>query len=115
MHQYFKRYEFACSCGKCDCDTVDAELLIVLVHLRVKMGPIIIDSGHRCPAHNASDAVGGAPDSQHLLGKAADIKARNYTPAEVQGYLLGEYPDRYGIGIYETFTHIDVRNEKGRW
>jgi zinc D-Ala-D-Ala carboxypeptidase len=33
--------------------------------------PIVISSGFRCPALNR--AVDGAPDSQHLEGKAADI------------------------------------------
>lgn len=32
---------------------------------------ILVNSGYRCPALN--DAVGGAKDSQHLEGKAADI------------------------------------------
>jgi zinc D-Ala-D-Ala carboxypeptidase len=33
--------------------------------------PIVVSSGFRCPALNR--AVDGAPDSQHLDGKAADI------------------------------------------
>ena len=35
--------------------------------------PMIISSGYRCPALNA--AVGGAHDSQHVLGQAADFTA----------------------------------------
>lgn len=34
---------------------------------------LTITSGRRCPAHNA--AIGGAPDSQHLTGLAADLLA----------------------------------------
>ena len=34
--------------------------------------PVIVDCGYRCPAVNSG--VGGAPDSQHLLGQAADIR-----------------------------------------
>lgn len=33
--------------------------------------PVVVSSGFRCPALNR--AVAGAPDSQHLDGKAADI------------------------------------------
>jgi hypothetical protein len=40
--------------------------------LRVLIGkPLSVDSGFRCEALNA--AVGGAKDSQHKLGEAADI------------------------------------------
>lgn len=34
-------------------------------------GPLRVNSGYRCPALNA--AVGGAPDSRHMKGEAADI------------------------------------------
>ena len=44
----------------------------VLEPLRVFAGkPIVISSGYRCPALNR--AVGGAPESQHLRGEAADL------------------------------------------
>ena len=45
----------------------------VLDPLREKWGaPIIVSSGYRCPALNR--AVGGAQNSQHTKGEAADIK-----------------------------------------
>ncbi len=45
----------------------------VLDPLREKFGaPIIITSGYRCPALNR--AVGGATNSQHTKGEAADIR-----------------------------------------
>lgn len=34
--------------------------------------PILINSGYRCPDLNR--AVGGVPNSQHLIGQAADIR-----------------------------------------
>ena len=44
----------------------------VLEPLRAFAGrPIVISSGYRCPALNR--AVGGAPESQHLRGEAADL------------------------------------------
>ena len=39
-------------------------------HLKV---PIIVTSGYRCEALNS--AIGGSPNSQHMAGLAADIKA----------------------------------------
>ena len=44
---------------------------MVLQPLRDKFGPIRITSGYRCPELNR--AVGGASNSQHLRGEAADI------------------------------------------
>ena len=44
---------------------------MVLQPLRDKFGPIKINSGYRCKELN--EAVGGARNSHHLLGEAADI------------------------------------------
>jgi uncharacterized protein YcbK (DUF882 family) len=60
--------------------------------------------------------VGGEPKSQHMLGRAADVIVVGHTPQEVQDYLTTQYPHRYGIGRYDTFTHIDTRsNGPARW
>lgn len=113
LNQYFKRKEFACRCG-CGTSTVDAELLQVVTDVREHFGvPVVITSGHRCAKHNAN--VGGAKNSMHLTGKAADIKVTGIGPMEVRAYLCNKYPDKYGIGAYPTFTHIDVRDNKARW
>jgi len=44
----------------------------VLQPLRDYIGPVNVSSGYRCPELNK--AVGGAKNSQHLFGQAADIK-----------------------------------------
>lgn len=44
---------------------------MVLQPLRDRFGPIRITSGYRCPELNR--AVGGASNSRHLRGEAADI------------------------------------------
>jgi len=110
---YFKREEFKCSCG-CGFDAVDVELLAVLEELRgTSCQPVTITNACRCEKHNK--AVGGVKNSQHVKGKAADINVKNQNPKFVAGYLDRKYPDRYGIGIYKTFVHIDVREKKARW
>lgn len=43
--------------------------------------PIRISSGYRSPKTNAK--VGGAKNSQHLTGQAADLEAIGYTNAEI--------------------------------
>jgi len=93
---------------------VDKELLGVLEDLRWHFNePVKITSGCRCEAHNK--AVGGAPESQHVKAKAADIRVSQHTPVEVHEYLVKRYPNQYGIGLYDNWVHIDVRPVKARW
>ena len=110
----FSRNEFACNCG-CGFDTVDAELLKVLRGIRMFFrSEVIINSGCRCTKHNTS--VGGSPQSMHLIGRAADITVAGFVAEEVQWYLTGMYMDKYGIGSYKSFTHVDTRSGgKARW
>lgn len=111
--QNFDRNEFACRCG-CGGNTVDAELLAVLETIREELGdhPIKIVSGFRCQRHNA--AVGGAKSSKHLLGKAADIIVQGITPGAVYAFIAGRWMDKFGVGSYDSFTHIDVRSHRWR-
>ena len=114
LSRNFTREEFLCKCGGCDYDTVDAELIIVLQALRNNFGcSVKVTSGNRCVAHNAS--VGGSSKSYHVRGRAADIQVNGVPSSVVQDYLLTTYPDKYGIGSYALFTHIDTRTKKGRW
>jgi len=114
LSQHFSRSEFACPCG-CGFNTVDAELIAVLESARAHFGAaIIIDSGCRCAKHNATLAD-SARNSQHLRGKAADIRVTGWAPDLVADYFDATYPNIYGVGRYNTFTHIDVRDGKGRW
>ena len=111
----FYRDEFACRCG-CGFDTVDATLVHGLQRLRdIMQVPIRVNSGCRCKAHNDS-LPDSSPKSQHLLGKAADIRMDGYTPEEVADFakILSEFANS-GIGLYDTFTHLDVRDGKARW
>ena len=70
--QHFTASEFVCKC--CGKGYVDSTLVLTLDYLRSVFGhPIVINSGWRCPKHNAE--VGGAEGSRHLIGIAADIAA----------------------------------------
>ena len=111
----FSRYEFKCGCQECSCDTVDAELLEVLEGVREHFqAPVTINSAHRCPSHNA--AVGGSDASQHKQGRAADIVVEGVDAQDVQQYLKVLYPNRFGIGSYNSFTHVDTRTfGPARW
>jgi uncharacterized protein YcbK (DUF882 family) len=87
--------------------------------LRDKVGkPIKINSGYRCPSYN-DDIIKGAKYSQHKLGKAADIVVDGMSANEVHKLVcemveLGQL-DFGGIGKYNTFTHVDIRDNKARW
>jgi uncharacterized protein YcbK (DUF882 family) len=111
----FSRHEFKCHCGRCDCDTVDRNLIEVLQWLRNQFGEeITINSGHRCEEHNR--AIGGTENSQHLQGRAADIVVKNKTPLEVYELLAGTLGQKISLGLYETFVHVDTRTKGGaRW
>lgn len=114
MSPHFKRSEFKCKCGQCDHEAVDHELIVVLEDLRTWFDEAVtISSGNRCPDHN--DAVGGAPNSKHLYSLAADVWVKNVTPAQVYEYLDKKYPNKYGIGLYNAWVHIDVRDQRARW
>lgn len=110
----FSRKEFKCNCGKCDYDTVDAELVVVLQSLReAYQAPIKITSGNRCVDYNRK--VGGSDKSYHIRGRAADIQVSGISSDEVYQYLNWKYPDQYGLGAYDDFVHIDTRSKKARW
>lgn len=112
ISDHFSRSEFACKCG-CGFDTVDTELMDILIFVRENFdSPVTITSGCRCKSHNA--AVGGAPDSQHLYGRAADIQVKGYSPHEVASVINHEWPDQYGLKVYSSWVHVDSRGEKWR-
>lgn len=111
---HFKIREFRQKDGRCDKILIDSELVEVLEDVREHFNaPVIITSGYRTPEYNAK--IGGVKNSQHTKGKAADIQVKGVPANEVQRYLKHKYQDRYGIGSYWTFTHIDTRKERARW
>jgi len=103
----FSPYEMMCKgTGRVH---VCVELMDKLQALRDRIGkPIVVLSGFRSPEHNA--IIGGAPQSMHLQGEAADISMANHNPisffatAKELGFLgFGFYP--FGAG---NFMHLDL-------
>jgi len=94
------------------------ELAESLQELRDFVGvPIKINSAYRSLEHNAS--IGGTNSSQHLFAKAADIVVEGKTPAQVATMIklliLEGKMKQGGIGVYDNFTHYDIRGYKARW
>ena len=113
LSAHFKVREFACGDGS-DAVLVAPRLVMVLETIRAHFdAPVVIHSGYRTPQYNAK--VGGVTDSQHCYGTAADIVVRGKTPAQVAAYARQLMPDWGGVGVYDSFCHIDVREAKADW
>lgn len=124
MPGHFANDEFRCHCaehgyrpedGFCGGKSwVSPVLAIQLETLRARLGghPITINSGCRCAAYNAT-LPGSASSSRHVLGAAADIVVEGIPPDAVADE--AERMGFGGVGRYDTFTHVDVREKHGRW
>ena len=116
----FKVREFYCRDGS-DPIFVDSELVQCLQKIRNHFGkPVHITSGYRTAAHNRS--VGGAAYSQHLYGRAADIRVQGIPVEQLAAYAetclpgtggIGRYPPRAGRAV--GWVHVDTRPAKSRW
>ena len=105
--------EYACKDGA-ELVLIHPKLAEILQKIRTHFGaPVTITSAFRTETHNKK--VGGCTDSQHLFGRAADIKVTGVTPKKVAEYAETLLPNTGGIGIYSNFTHIDCRQKKARW
>lgn len=109
----FRVKEFACN-DRSDTVLISDELVALLQKIRDHFGDqVIINSGYRTPTYNKQ--VGGATNSQHVKGTAADIVVKGATPLEVAQYAEYLQPNSGGIGVYQSFTHVDVRSSRSRW
>lgn len=121
------RSELKCHCGKCDFAILDHEPVIEIVqnacdHFAsmndVERVTLIITSSARCTPHNKS--VGSSDNSMHARACAIDHKiflpnGQQIPPQHVANYYDMKHPDDLGIGVYDTFTHVDSRTVKARW
>lgn len=118
--EFFNRDEFMCQCFKqpdgpyCDGFPVEPQEKMVRTvnEIRRRLGvPVTIvesgGSGVRCPRHNASKQVGGATNSLHLTGNAADLHSSK--PSEEMARVAEEVMGKTGeIGIYSWGIHVGI-------
>lgn len=111
---HFKVREFRCHDGS-DTIFISPDLVQVLEKIRTHFGkPVVINSGYRTEAYNAK-TKDAAQYSQHKYGTAADIHITGVTPKQIAAYAETLLPGTGGIGIYDSFCHVDVRAVKSRW
>ena len=81
--------------------------------------PIYINIGYRPRWYEI--AQGRSGNSQHVYGKAADIRADETTPKlmyEIIEDLISKgeiLQGGLGSPTYDTFTHYDIRKKRARW
>jgi len=117
----FNLSEFQCKCG-CEMPSkVFDNVLLLAEQLQVLRDalntPIHITNSYRCEPHNKE--VGGAKNSQHLLGKAADIQIEHLTSREISTtieiFIDEGIMKQGGLATYPTFVHYDIRKKRARW
>ncbi len=113
VSENFSLHEFECRC--CGQVKLERELLTRLQEMRNYLdAPLIITSGYRCLQHNTK--VGGAPKSQHMMGRAADISLANHNMSPDEMADVAEKMGFSGIGIYQSaMVHVDTRGTPARW
>ena len=124
--RHFSRKEFECKCGECGYKSVDYALILLLEMVRSKFDkPITITSGVRCEDYNLK--VGGKTNSKHIpqggypdvkmrLGQAIDLKVSGVETKEVYDFLNFTFPNKLGLGLANSFVHVDVRADRAyRW
>lgn len=113
LSKNFSSNEFQCPCSKCTDQFIDQKLVDKLQQVRDTYGkPIKVNSGYRCPEHNA--AVGGKIGSAHMSGLAVDIAPQLITLDELDDLYEICYNifDNIGDGRNKKFVHVDVREPK---
>lgn len=91
--------------------------LRIVDNLRDHFGrPIVLLSSYRSEAYNK--AVGGASKSFHRTFQALDIAVAGVSPNKVfQQLVKWRSAKKFvgGLGLYETFVHIDTRGYNATW
>lgn len=119
--KYFTRDEFRCTCGRCGGFPVEPTKALVAGcdKLRESAGvPLNIvaagGSGVRCAVHNRE--VGGASNSNHLYGKAADLHPTgSVTPKQLYDLANKQLAGTGELGLYSWGIHFAPEGRYSRF
>ena len=121
LTENFNLSEFECKCGCSMPDFVKKNVIELAENLQVLrdvVGKLDLTNAYRCKEHNDS-IKGSSKNSQHILGKAADIQCSDINPKTiadlVEDLISKNCIKEGGVGRYNTFTHYDIRGTKARW
>jgi uncharacterized protein YcbK (DUF882 family) len=98
---------------------IDSNLVDLLQDIRDHFKrSVVLNSGYRTVGYNRR--IGGASNSFHTQGMAADFNVAGYSPQAVRRIIeskviKGVDPEKIGLGSYANFTHIDCRGYRSRW
>lgn len=117
----FSMSEFECNCGCKMPESVKSNIIELADNLQVLRDfinmPIRITNAYRCESKNKS--VNGVKNSQHLVGKAADLQVNEMLPKDVANAIDELMKKKLfkigGLGRYDSFTHVDIRGKMARW
>lgn len=113
LSENFRAREFDCpGSGCCSTTPIDERLVTYLQQIRTHFGKPINILAYRCPTHNAK-TPNASPNSRHCKGMAADFHIDGIPCKEVAAY--AESIGIKGVGLYDTFVHIDTRESKSFW
>lgn len=114
VSKHFKVKEFKCKATTGNNIVfIDDELVDLLEAIREHFGkPIHINSAYRTPEWN--EKVGGAKDSYHMYGMAADIWISGTSNKQLAEYASKHLNEHGGVILYTNFVHVDVRMTKYR-
>jgi zinc D-Ala-D-Ala carboxypeptidase len=86
---------------------INEDALDKLQALRDKLGrPLLLTSAYRSPEHNKR--VGGAKNSQHMLGIAFDVRMENQDPQKFEAAARAVGFTGFGYYPKQGFMHIDT-------
>ena len=120
VSRHFDKSEFACKC--CGFNPIASEQFVIAEIVREFEGgePYTLNSACRCREYNEKvqmkyvpGYVPGTSKSKHMNGLAVDYPSKN--PKVLYKHLNKLFPATFGIGLYKTFVHVDIRQNKVRW
>ena len=88
-----------------------ASILQIYIDKVFKGASVAINSGWRSEAYNLK--IGGAKESQHVLGKAIDFCVAGLMPLQV--YKMLDSVHFGGLERADTWTHCDIRGYNARF
>lgn len=113
LSEHFTVREFMCRDGA-PYARISPELIGNLQRLRERISQsILVSSGYRHKRHN--EAEKGATDSQHIAGRAADVRSTTLKPIDLAAEALAVFGCNIGIGLGKNIVHLDLRGSRASW